>query len=112
MTQVLTFAGSLYFKDHIEEKYFCHFIGYCPDPRTEAQNNFFVEGLIRKNGFVELKYRDLIFCDDKENLSKFVEDPSKLIRSLLEIRNFNLIPKTAHHFEIFIGKTSIKSGKV
>lgn len=97
MAQLLLFAGSLYFKNDYEQNEFVSFIGYSPSPRENLQQEHFENGLISQNGFVHMKHRKAVLGTDD---CKFSIDPNEFIVKLFELRNYGIVPKTAHHLSI------------
>ena len=94
------FAGNLYLNSLEEQESYLNFIGYRPLPRTREEQTLFEDEKIRKNGFVPYDYRKYI-----EGLSltcEFKEDPNKLIQKVIEIRNYSIVPDSAHHNCIFL----------
>jgi hypothetical protein len=103
LTEISVFAGSLYFNTKFEQENFLDFISYCPKPRKQYQDILFEENKIEPNGYVLPQNRLEVFGKEKEkeNFSPFVKDPSKFIKELISIRNYQLVPKSAHHNMIF-----------
>ena len=99
--QLGVFTGSLYFNKKEEQDAFNLFIGYCPSPRNEIQQNFFENSFINQNGFVCLENREKVFEEDSfYKLSKFKNDPNELIIKLYELRNYGIVPKSSHHLKV------------
>jgi hypothetical protein len=96
--QLGVFAGSMFFNKDEEQNNFLHFIGYCPSPREDFQQEYFDNGLINQNGFVPLRNRQVVF--DKIELSKFQDDPRDLLTKLYELRNYGIVPRSVHHLKI------------
>ena len=53
--------------------------------------------LINKNGYVPSMNR----FENHAFLCKFWNDPCKFIIKLFDIRNYGIVPDSAHHLEIF-----------
>ena len=109
--QLCVFAGSQYFDTWEEQQAYLSFIGYCPSPRTPLQQECFERNLILKNGFVHAINREKVFEESqgRYEISKFNEDPIELIQKLVEIRNFGVVSKFAHHLLIlFRGRRPIE----
>ena len=96
--QLGVFTGSLFFNKYKEQEDFLRFIGYCASPRDLIQQRYFENGFINQNGFVTLKNRKKVFEDIE--LSKFQEDPSDLLTKIFELRNYGIVPRSAHHNKI------------
>jgi len=93
---VAIFAGNLYLKSRQEQQSYLNFIAYRPSPRTSNEEKLFEKGQIKQHGYVPEEYRINL------NLSsKFKEDPATLIKKLIEIRNYGIVPESAHHNYIF-----------
>ncbi len=99
--QISIFCGSFYFEDENEQKIFNSFVGYLPSPRNPDDQEKFDQKLISANGFVLYENRQHVFNNEQE-ICRFEKDPSAFIIKLIEIRNFAIIPKTAHHLMIFL----------
>jgi hypothetical protein len=74
------------------------FIGYCPSPRNQVQEKMFDDGIIKHCGFVEKQNRMMVFGHLK---CLFQENPHELVMKISEIRNYGIVSKFAHYFEIF-----------
>ena len=99
--QISVFGGSQYFETKEEIDAYLNFLGFCPQPRTEFQQTCFENNKIHPNGFVPLEFRELVF-EGQENLSKFVEDPCRIVCKIVEIRNYGIVSKFGHHLEILL----------
>jgi hypothetical protein len=99
MSQLFIFSGSMYFKTIEEQRCYVDLIGYSLSPRSDEEQNYYDSGLIHKNGFVSRENRNRIFKN--AYLSKFEDDPRDLIVKLVDIRNYGVVPKSAHHLDIF-----------
>ena len=85
MAELAVFSASLYFQYQHEQEAFCQFVGFCPRPRTEAQQEYFEQGTIHENGYVENAVRPKV--DARLSRSTFVADPAQLITRLTETRH-------------------------
>ena len=104
LEQLSVFAGSQYFDTWEEQEAHLSFIGYCPGPRTPLQQECFEKKFILKNGFVPAQRRDQVFQESRElyENSKFKEDPIDIVQKLVEIRNYGIVSKFAHHLLILL----------
>jgi hypothetical protein len=96
--QLAVFTGSLFFNKNEEQDDFVRFVGYCPSPRSHIQQIYFENEIIFQNGFVAFENRKKVFRDVK--LSNFQEDPCDLLTKLYELRNYGIVPRSAHHLKI------------
>jgi hypothetical protein len=107
MQEILIYSGSFYFNSIEEQDQFLNFIFYVPNPRSEIQTKFLDDLKIERNGFVLVKNRKEVFGEDKLMIDKrkwneiFQQDPSKFLIELISIRNYQLVPNSAHHLIIF-----------
>ena len=107
MQEILIYSGSFYFNSIKEQEQFLNFIFYVPNPRTEIQTKLLDDLKIERNGFVLAKNRKKVFGEYKLMVEKrkwdqiFQQDPSKFIIELISIRNYQLVPNSAHHLIIF-----------
>lgn len=82
--EVGVFAGSMYFKDEIEEQQFCSFLGLIPRPRNAILEIAFDTGIIRPNGFVPKEKRNNSkFIAELVGECRFVKNPVDLVIKLI-----------------------------
>jgi hypothetical protein len=96
MEQLAVYAGSLYLNDEHEQSSFLSFSGYCPSPRTEAQEKHFGLGHITRTGYLNKEYRAELGLND----CGFESDPMLMIKRLAEIRNYGVVPNSSYHLVI------------
>ena len=97
---IAIFSGNLYLNNEEEQSAFLNFIGYRPSPRTPEEDVFFQRGEINKNGYVPTHFR--VNFHELSQLCKFKDDPNELIKRIIEIRNYAVVPNSAHHYKIFL----------
>ena len=94
------YAGNFFLSSESELNILIDFLGYSLKPRSNEENKFFADGCINKNGYVPFEkriyFKRLRSCE-------FKKDPYELVKKLIEIRNYGLVPDSAHHLEIFFG---------
>ena len=93
------FSGSLYLYNVEEQTAYLDFLGFRPNPRTKEEEDLFQKGQIRKNGYVLPIARSIFKQLDQQ--CRFKEDPYKLVTKLTEVRNYGVVPSSAHHNHIF-----------
>lgn len=96
------FSGSLFFNTFSEQECFLEMIGFFLDSMdidndTNENNNY-----IERNGFVYPKNRSLVFGNERSIRTMFDRDPTKFIIQLALMRNYALVPKSAHHLAILL----------
>jgi hypothetical protein len=104
MQEILIYSGSFYFNSIKEQESFLNFICYVPTPRTQEHNEYFENFKIEENGFVLVENRKEVFGNRSMSERKcdiFKQDPSKFIIELISVRNYQLVPNSAHHLTIF-----------
>lgn len=85
--QIKVYAGSMYFKNEIEQNAYCQFLGLIPRPRSNDQENAFKLGFIKPNGFVPVEYRHLPSLIHHVGQCKFKCNPVNLANALIEARH-------------------------
>ncbi|CAF1097430.1 unnamed protein product [Adineta steineri] len=84
LVQLFVFNGTLYFETKDEQNAFCHCLSLCPKPRTKTEEQAFENGWIGADGYVsDSKHRN----DLKINQARFVSNPLKFIKEIIENRN-------------------------
>ena len=91
--QLAIFCGSLYINKGSEEETFLNFIKY-------LHQSHFEKKLFNQNGFVPADNHLAVYGRIEQDT--FEKDPAKFICKLIELRNINLVPYTAHHLKIFL----------
>ena len=103
-TQLSIYSGSLYLDSVEEEEEYLLFLGYCPHPRNAEQEACFETEKILKNGFVPMSHREIVYRSvlrEHQTLSKFEDEPSGLVQRIICLRNYGIVPESAHHNIIF-----------
>ena len=97
LAQLAVYAGSMFLQNE-EIEFYLKFIGYCPSPRNEVEEKMFNDGLILHCGFVKDENRMKVFGNRG---CLFKDNPDKLVMKIAEVRNYGIVSKFAHYFEIF-----------
>lgn len=102
LVELSIFSGSLYIEGEEEQNEYISFLGYCPHPRTEQEEEFLNENKILKNGYVPSKFRPEVFSSHpNKELSKFIQDPSSMVQKIISLRNYGIVPVSSHHNVLF-----------
>lgn len=110
--ELAIFSGSLYFNLLTEQDCYSKLIGfvsYPPQSIEDDEDDCLNEGnyknnrKIRAKGFVTPDKRVEVFGKN-ENIAIFETDPTEFITKLALIRNFSIVPSSAHHLQILDGK--------
>ncbi|OMJ77908.1 hypothetical protein SteCoe_22430 [Stentor coeruleus] len=102
MQQLMIFAGSQYFVSNDEVDEYLKFVGYCPGPRNQHEQECFDNGMISKHGFVLPMHRKIVLREQvNAEKCKFSKDPADLVTGLAEIRARGQVSMFAHHLSIF-----------
>lgn len=82
--EVGVFAGSMYFKNEIEQQTFCTFLGLIPRPRINVLEIAFDTGVIKPNGFVQKEKRNNTkLISELVGECRFVKNPADLVIKLI-----------------------------
>ncbi|CAF1396340.1 unnamed protein product [Adineta ricciae] len=94
LAPLFVFNGTLYFSDVEEQRIYCHFLGICPNPRLEKdEQNAFEKGWIDNDGFIQnSEHRRHL----QMNQCHFTYNPLNLVRKILENRLKCHIPVRSH----------------
>lgn len=98
------FVGSLYFNTNEEQECYMRLIGFVT--WNWRRSNYQHCDRIEQNGFVLPQNRNIVFKGDKRRILEiiFKTDPSKFIQNLAYIRNYRVVPNSAHHLFLLRGQ--------
>ncbi|UJR17554.1 hypothetical protein I4U23_004450 [Adineta vaga] len=104
LVTMFIFNGTLYFKTTDEQKAYCQYLGICPKPRTEIEEDAFEKGWITFDGFVEKSEYGILLQLQSCN---FRTNPLAFIRKLVENRNNTHPPLISHVGSILINNVKL-----
>ena len=85
----------MYFECEAEQNAYCGFMGLIPRPRTQEQEDAFVNGNIKSKGFVPIEYRQypeaVADCVGK---CKFHDNPVDVAIKLIEAHHQTLLKES------------------
>ena len=102
IAQLLGFSGSTFFATYREQDAYCEFLGLCPRPRSEVEENAFHHGDIEQDGYVPREKRQNLHL---KTACVFERSPTPFMVEVLSSRGWLGHASTSHVGEIlFMGQ--------